>query len=148
MALDKWAAVASLGLFAMFAGEISLLYNGMVNSVDEPEKFIAFEANPKILQFISIGVAPASIMAALSYILSKRFGSRRNGALIAAGGAVMLGGMALCHTMLDRVPEQFVTDAVNLVPPLFIGVSVAVIAAGLSLFRVRKRRPKKDYILP
>lgn len=145
MALDRWAAIASLGLFAMFAGEMISVYHFMADPPEDFEFGAVFEANPKILQFISIGVAPASILAALSYILSRRFGSRQNGWVLVGGGAVMLAGMAYCYTLLDQVKESYVTDAVSLVPPLFMAVSVAVIAVGLKLFNTKKRRPKKEY---
>ena len=146
MALEKWAAIASWGLFAMFAGEMISIYSFMASPPDEFGIIMVFEANPKILQFISIGVAPGAILAALSYILSRRFGSRYNGAMIVGGGATMLVGMFYCYTMLDAVNEQFVTDAVNMAPPLFMAVSVAVIGVGLKLFKTKKRRPKKEYV--
>ena len=145
MNLEKWSAIASLGLFVMFAGEMILLYNFMA-SPDEDSMMEWFEADPKILQFISIGVAPASIMATVSFILSRRYGSRQNGAFIASGGAAMLGGMAYCQLLLDRVPGSISTDALYLAPPVFMAVSVAVVAAGLRLFKTKKRRPKKDYL--
>ena len=146
MALEKWAAIASWGLFAMFAGEMISIYSFMTNPPDEFGIIMVFEANPKILQFISIGVAPGAILAALSYILSRRFGSRQNGAMLIGGGATMLVGMFYCHTILDSVNEQFVTDAVNIVPQLFMAVSVAVIGVGFKLFKTKKRRQKKEYV--
>ena len=76
MAIEKWAAVASIGLFAMFSGEMVSIYNFMTDVPDDLEFGPMFEANPKILQFISIGVAPASILAALSFLMSKRYGSK------------------------------------------------------------------------
>lgn len=146
MALEKWAAIGSLGLFAMFAAEMISVYYFMANPPDNFEFGTVFEANPKILQFISIGVAPGSILAALSFIMSRRFGSRQNGMVIASGGGVMLAGMAYCNMLLGDVKESYITDAVNMVPPLFMAVSVGVIAAGLQLFKIKKRRPKKDYL--
>ena len=58
----------------------------------------------------------------------------------------MLVGMFYCHTILDSVNEQFVTDAVNIVPQLFMAVSVAVIGVGFKLFKTKKRRQKKEYV--
>ena len=145
MALEKWAAVASWGLFAMFAGEMVSIYHFMVEPPEDFEFLMVFEADPKILQFISIGVAPGCIMAALSYILSRRYGSKRNGWLIIGGGATMLAGMLYCYTLLGRVEESLATDAVNIVPPLFAAVSVGVIVVGLMLFKTKSRRPKKEY---
>lgn len=145
MALEKWAAIASCGLFAMFVGEMISVYHFMVDPPENFEFAAFFEANPKILQFISIGVAPASILAGLTYLLSRRYGSKRNGWMLIGGGATMLAGMTYCYTLLDDVKEIFVTDAVNIVPPLFIVVSIAVIVVGTRLFKIKKRRPKKEY---
>ena len=145
MALEKWAAIASWGLFAMFVGEMISVYHFMVYPPEEFGIGIVFEADPKLLQFISIGVAPALILAAVSYILSRRYGSKQNGWLLIGGGATMFAGMLYCYSLLDAVDESFVTDAVYIVPPLFMGVSVAVIIVGQRLFRIRKRRPRKEY---
>ncbi len=145
MALEKWAAVASLGLYAMFAGEMVSVYHFMANPPNDFEFGPVFEANPKLLQFISIGVAPASILATLSYILSRRFGSRQSGILLVAGGAVMFAGMIYCHSLLDSIDEAYMTDSVNLVPSMFMAISAAVILVGFKLFRTKKRRPKKEY---
>ena len=54
MAIEKYIAVASLGLFVMFVGEILTLYDFMI---DPPREV---QPTPKILQFISISVAPVS----------------------------------------------------------------------------------------
>lgn len=145
MALEKWAAIASWGLFAMFVGEMISVYHFMIEPPGELELGIVFEADPKILQFISIGVAPALILAAVSYILSRRYGSKQNGGLIVGGGATMFVGMLYCYTLLEKVEGSFVTDAVNIVPALFMAVSIAVIVVGLKLFKTKKRRPKKEY---
>ena len=145
MALEKWVAVASLGLFAMFVGELISVYHFMADPPGDFEFAPIFEADPKILQFVSIGVAPASILAALSYLLSRRYGSRQNGGLLVAGGAIMFVGMIYCYTILDEIGEQYITDAVEMAPPLFMIVSVAVIIFGLRLFKIKQKRPKKEY---
>ena len=89
MAVEKYIAAASLGLFAMFAGEIVTVYHFMIDPATE-----MFEPEPKLLQFISIGVAPAAIMTGVAYIMSRRHGSRIIGAMIVSGGIIMLAGMA------------------------------------------------------
>ncbi len=145
MAIEKWAAIASIGLFAMFSGEMISIYYFMTNVPDDFEFGMAFEANPKILQFISIGVAPASIMAALSFIMSRQYGSKPIGLMIVGGGVIMLIGMAICYSMLDRVVDSYMTDAVMFVPLLFMILSIPVIAAGGILLKTKKKRPKKEY---
>ena len=145
MAIEKWAAIASIGLFAMFSGEMISIYYFMTHVPSDFEFGFAFEANPKILQFISIGVAPASILAALSFIMSRRYGSKPIGLMIVGGGVIMLVGMAICYSMLDQVVDAYMTDAVRFVPPLFMILSIPVIAVGVILLKTKKQRPKKEY---
>ncbi len=55
MAVEKYIAAASLGLFVMFVGEIITLYVFMIEPLqpDDPFSIIGeYEANPKIFQFI------------------------------------------------------------------------------------------------
>lgn len=140
MAIERYIAAAGLGLFAMFVGEILTLYDFLI----DPIRMV--EPSPKILQFISIGAAPAFIMAGVAFIMSKRYGSRPIAYMIMSGGAVMLVGMAYANTMLERISPEYLTETVSLVPPLFLAASIPVIAVGALLLRINKRRPKKEYV--
>ncbi len=140
MAVEKYIAAAGLGLFVMFVGEITTLYSFLIDAVRE------VEPAPKILQFISIGVAPAAIMTGVSFIMSRRYGSRPIAYMIIAGGAILLVGMAYAYTLLDRIDPQYMNETVTLVPPLFMAVSIPVIAVGTMLLRLRERRPKKEHV--
>ena len=145
MEIEKWIAATSLALFLMFIGEMISIYQFMT---DVPEDFqfgLDFEANPKILQFISIGVAPASILAGLSYLMSKRYGSKIIGYLIIAGGIVLAIGMAYCYTLVDKIADAYITDSVIFVPILFMVLSIPVVLVGFSLLKIKKKRPKKEY---
>jgi len=146
MALEKWIAIASVGLFAMFAGEMISIYHFMLEAPEEMEFGIVFEPDPKILQFISIGVAPACVMAAVAFIMSKRYGSKQIGMMMISGGLIMLVGMAYCFILVDQVDKVYLTDAVKLTPPLFIGISIPVMIFGAILLRVKRKRPKKDLL--
>jgi len=145
MSLEKWSAIASAGLFVMFVGEMISIYYFMTDIPANFEFAVAFEPTPKILQFISIGVAPASILAALSFILSKRYGSKQIGLIIVAGGLILLIGMAYCYTLLDKLVPSYVIDAVILTPPLFMAISIPVMIVGIILIKTNKKRPKKEY---
>lgn len=145
MGIEKYIAIASLGLFIMFVGEMVSLYHFMINPPSNLEFSIKLEPEPKILQFISIGVAPASILAGISFILSKQYGSKNIAILIISGGAVLLGGMLYLNTMVDKLGSEYLVFAVTASPPLFVGVSIAVIVVGALLFRINKPRPKKEY---
>ncbi len=145
MSLEKWAAIASVGLFAMFVGEMISIYNFMTDIPANLEFGVAFEPSPKILQFISIGIAPASILAGLSFILSKRYGSKQIGAMILGGGIILLIGMAYCYTLLDKLVDSYVMDSVVITPPIFMGISIPVMIVGIILIKTNKKRPKKEY---
>ena len=145
MGIEKWVAAVSLALFVMFVGEMISIYIFMT---DVPETFefgLEFDATPKILQFISIGVAPAGIMAGLSYLMARRYGSKPIGYLIIAGGIVMLVGMAYCFILVDKIEDLFLTDTVTFTPILFMVLSVPVMVVGASLLKIKKKRSKKEY---
>ena len=145
MAIEKWLAVTSVALFAMFAGEMISVYNFML-TVEEDFGFArSFDANAKIIQFISIGVAPAGVLAAVAFIMSKQYGSRQIGGLIMVGGAVLLVGMLVCYSMIEKIDDIYLTDAVKFLPILFIALSPVVIAVGAYLSKQKKKRPKKQF---
>jgi len=140
MALQYGAyiAMAGIGLYAMFVGEIISIFSYM----SKPE--IAIEPASKVLQFISIGVAPGVIMSGASYMIARKFGSKQIGWLVIAGGIVLLIGMLYAYTMLDDIPEDYQVLTVMITPPLFILVSIPIMVVGALLFRLKKR-PKKYF---
>jgi len=144
MAVEKFIAIASLGLFVMFSGEIVTIYHFM--SQPEDTNTIIIEPNPKIYQFISIGVAPASIMVGISFIMTKRYGSKQVGTIIIAGGVILLVGMAYSYTLVDDIAKNYLIPVVQLTPLLFMAVSIPVIIIGISLFKIKKPKQKKDYV--
>ncbi len=139
MAIEKYIAAASLGLFIMFVGEILTLYDFMIDPIRE------VQPAPKVLQFISIGVAPAVILAGVSFIMAKRYGSKPVGTMIIAGGAIMFAGMAIANTLVEDIEEIYLVFTVTITPPLFMVVSIPVMITGALLFRIKKKRPKKEY---
>jgi hypothetical protein len=139
MTVEKYVAAASLGLFIIFVGEIITLYDFMI----EPQREV--EPAPKVLQFISIGIAPALVLAGTSFIMAKKYGSKQIGAMIIAGGAVLLVGMSYAYTLLDKIDSSHLVFAVSITPPLFISVSIPVMAVGVLLLKEKKKRPKKEY---
>ena len=145
MGIEKWVAVVSLALFVMFIGEMISVYTFMTDVPEDFEFGLDFDATPKILQFISIGVAPASLFAGLSYLMARRYGSKPIGYLIIAGGVVMLIGMAYCYTLVDKIEDSFLNETVSLVPILFMVLSIPVMVVGALLLKIKKKRPKKEY---
>jgi len=141
MALQYGAyiAMAGIGLYAIFVGEIISIFHFM-----SEQTFETFEPASKILQFISIGVAPAVIMSGTSYLIARKFGSKQIGWLVIAGGIVLLVGMSYAYTMLDSIDKDYQVFTVIITPPLFIVVSIPVMVVGALLFRIKKR-PKRYF---
>lgn len=138
MAIEKWIAGASLGLFIMFVAQlISIAY-----FLSHPSHDI--DASSQIKEFISISGAPALILAGSSYLLSRRYGSRLNGSIIIAGGIVTLVGMYYVTTLLPKISQAYLVPELTITPIIFMGVSIPVMIVGALLFRL-KPQPKRDY---
>ena len=138
MQYGAYIAIAGIGLYAIFAAEIISVFNFMA----DPTMTEFFEPESKILQFISMGVAPGVIMSGTSYMIARKFGSKQIGWLVIIGGIVLLVGMAYAYTMLDSIDKDYQMFTVNIVPPLFMVVSIPVMIVGALLFRIKKRSRK------
>jgi len=145
MGTEKWIAIISIALFAMFAGEMISVYNFMVNIPDDDEFLTTFKADPKILQFISIGVAPAGILAGVAFLMTKQFGSKQIGSMIIVGGIIMFIGMYVSYSMVDKINDNYITDTVKHIPILFMILSALVMGVGAYLIKHKKMRPTKKY---
>jgi hypothetical protein len=145
MAIEKWLAITSVALFVMFAGEMISIYNFMNMPLEDFEFSLVFDADAKIFQFISIGVAPAGVLAAVAFIMSKQYGSKSIGGMIVIGGISLFIGMYVSFSMLDKINDVYLTDVVSNVPILFMVLSVPVIGVGAYLTKQKKKRPKKEY---
>jgi len=143
--VEKWLAVISVALFAMFAGEMISVYYFMLTVPEDAVVAQGFTPDPKLIQFVSIGVAPAGILAAVAYIMSRNYGSKQIGGLIIVGGIILLAGNLVVYSMVDSIRDSYVTDAVQYLPILFIILSAPVMAVGARLILKRKKRPTKEY---
>jgi hypothetical protein len=144
MTLEKYMAIAGLVLSIFFVAEVFTLFNFMIDPADNDS--FGFEAAPKLYQFISLSIAPATIMMGVSFHLSKRYGSKLNGMLIILSGIIVLIGMAFSHTMIEDLKPDLVDSSVEIVPMLFMGVSIPIIIIGARLLKTRPRKPKKNYL--
>ena len=138
MQYGAYIAIAGIGLYAMFVGEIISIFNFL----SDPTLII--EPESKILQFISIGAAPGVIMSGASYLIGRKFGSKQLGWLVIAGGIILLVGMSYAYTMLDSIDKDYHVFTVIITPPLFMVVSIPIIVVGALLFRIKKR-PKSYF---
>jgi len=145
MATETWLAIISVALFAMFAGEMISVYNFMINIPEDDGFLRAFEPDAKIIQFVSIGVGPAGILAGVAFIMSKHYGSKPIGRMIIAGGVILFAGMFASYSMLDKIDDYYITDSVKYAPILFMILSFPVMGVGAYLTKLKKKRPKKEY---
>jgi len=137
MQYGAYIAMAGIGLYAIFVAEIVSIFHFM-----SEQTFETFEPASKMLQFISIGAAPAVIMSGTSYLIARKFGSKQIGWLVIAGGIVLLVGMSYAYTMLDSIDKDYQVFTVIIIPPLFVVVSIPIIIVGALLFRIKKRSKK------
>jgi len=148
MQYGAYIAIAGIGLYAIFVGEMISIFNYMLEPSGEEllDDFIKppVDASGKILQFISIGVAPGLVMSATAYMIARKFGSKQIGWLIIIGGLVLLIGMFYANTMIDGIEKDLRVFTVTITPPLFMAVSIPMMIVGALLFRIKKR-PKKYF---
>ena len=144
MALEKYLAIAGLALSVFFVAEIITLFNFMANPSGNLE--FGFEAAPKIFQFISLSIAPATIVFGVSFVLSKRYGSKLNGILMISAGVIILAGMIFAYTMIEHIQEKLIDTSVEATPVIFMIVSIPVIFFGTRLLKTKSRKPKKNYL--
>ena len=144
MALEKYLAIAGLALSIFFVAEIITVFNFMINPSESAD--FGFEAAPKIFQFISLSIAPATIVFGVSFVLSKRYGSKLNGMLMITAGVIILAGMILAYTMIEHVQEKLMDISVEITPVIFMIVSIPIIIFGVRLLKTRPRKPKKNYL--
>jgi len=78
--------------------------------------------------------------------MGKRYGSKQLGTIIIAGGVILLVGMAYSYTLVDDIDKNYLIPVVQLMPLLFMAVSIPVIIIGISLFKITKPKQKKDYV--
>ncbi|VVC06318.1 Uncharacterised protein [uncultured archaeon] len=139
MAIEKWVAAASLGMFIMFVAELA--------SISIFLKHPSYDIDPssQMREFISISAAPALILTGSSFLLARRYGSRLCGSLIIAGGIVTIAGMYYITTKLvPNIPPVYLVSELSITPILFMAISIPVIIIGCLLFK-SKPKPKRDY---
>ncbi len=138
MAVEKWIAVASFGMFAMFVAQVI--------SISVYLSHPAYDLDPssEMKEFISISVAPALVLAGISFMLARKYGSRFVGSVLIAGGIVTIVGMFYVSTLIPKIIPAYIVPELTLSPMVFSISSIPVIALGALLFKL-KPMPKRDY---
>ena len=54
--------------------------------------------------------------------------------------------MIYASTMIEDLNPELVDSTVEIVPLLFMGVSIPIMVFGAILLKTRSRKPKKDYL--
>ena len=124
MVLEKYLAIAGLVLSIFFVAEIITIFNFMINPSESAE--FGFDAAAKIFQFISLSVAPATILIGVSFVLSKRYGSKLNGILIIVSGIIILVGMIFSLEIFPTFVSQSLLFLSFLVAT--VGPAIVIIA--------------------
>ena len=138
MAIEKWIAVASLGLFILFTGQMISICVYLAHPSED------IDPSSQIKEFISISIAPAMVLAGISFLLGRRYGSRFAGSLIISGGIITIFGMYYVNTLIPKIIQAYVVPELTMSPIVFSIVSIPVMVVGALLFRV-KPMPKRDY---
>lgn len=138
MAIERWVAVASLGLFVMFVAQMISISIYLAHPSHD------IDPSSEIREFISISVAPALVLAGSSFVLARRYGSRLVGSLLITGGLITIGGMYYVNMLILKIAPAYVVPELTGSPIAFGITSIPVIIIGALLFRV-KPMPKRDY---
>ena len=138
MAIERWVAVASLGLFIMFVAQMISISVYLAHPSHD------IDPSSEIREFISISVAPALVLAGSSFVLARRYGSRLVGSLLISGGLITIGGMYYVTTLINQIAPAYVVPELTGSPIAFGLTSIPIIVIGSLLFRV-KPMPKRDY---
>ena len=77
--------------------------------------------------------------------MTKQYGSKQIGGLIVLGGVILFVGMFVSNSLIDDIPEKYITNIVTFTPLLFMVLSIPVIVVGAYLTKPKKKRPKKEY---
>ncbi len=138
MAIERWVAVASLGLFVMFVAQMVSISIYLAHPSHD------IDPSSEIREFISISVAPALVLAGSSFVLARRYGSRLVGSLLITGGLITIGGMYYVNMLILQIAPAYVVPELTGSPIAFGITSIPVIIIGALLFRV-KPMPTRDY---
>ena len=138
MAIEKWIAVASFGLFIMFVAQMISICVYLTHPSHD------IDPSSQIKEFISISIAPALILSGSSYVMGRRYGSRLAGSFIIAGGIITIIGMYYVTILIKQIQDAYLVPELTTGPFVVIAVSIPVIIVGSLLLRT-KPMPKRDY---
>ena len=140
--LESWLSIASLGLATMFVLLMVSFYNVLISNEGQgPERFV--DIRGVVVKTLSISGAPSIILAAISFGLSKNYGNRLIGMLLAASGIVLIIGMVISLSISSNINSEFFHPILVLVPYTFIVGGIAIFIIGSIVYLKTKKGIKK-----
>lgn len=140
--LESWLSIASLGLAIMFVLLIVSFYNVLISNEGKgPERYV--DIRGVVVKTLSISGAPSIILAAISFGLSKNYGNRLIGMLLAASGIVLIIGMVISLSISSNINSEFFHPILVLVPYTFIVGGIAILIIGSIVYLKTKKGIKK-----
>jgi len=134
-------AVATLGLSVMLVSLMLSFYNFLIGPDGEgPQRVV--EPGSLLLQIIFISGAPCVVLAGFVFGMAKTYGTKAGGSLLIAAGIVMVAGMVIGTSMLERIDEQYLVGAMPYAPYFFIGAGAGMAAVGAYLLAISGRRAR------
>jgi hypothetical protein len=137
--LEDWTSIASLGLSVMFVTLLLSFYNFLIGPEGNgPDRVV--DPGSLMLQIIFISAAPGLALAGFAFGMARSFGTGIGGAMILAGGIIMIAGMVASLQLLARIPDQYVVGVVGVAPYFFMAAGVGMAAVGGYLIAATKKR--------
>lgn len=126
----------------MFVLLVLSFYNFLIGSEGKgPERFV--DVRGVVIKALSISGAPSIILAGISFGLSKNYGNRLIGMLLAASGIVLIIGMVISLSISSNINSEFFHPILVLVPYTFIVGGIAIFIIGSIVYLKTKKGIKK-----
>jgi hypothetical protein len=116
-------------------------YNFLIGADGEgPQRVV--EPGSLLLQVVFISGAPCVVLGGFVFGMAKTYGTKAGGSLLIAAGIVMVAGMVIGTSMLERIDEQYLVGAMPYAPYFFIGAGAGMAAVGAYLLAISGRRAR------
>ena len=96
-----------------------------------------------VVKTLSISGVPSIILAGISFGLSKNYGSRLVGLVLALSGIVLIIGMLIALSIGPRITAEFFHPLIFLVPYTFIAGGLAIFIIGFIFYLKSKKKNTK-----
>ena len=123
----------------MFVLLLTSFYNFLIGSEGKgPERFV--DINGVIIKTTSISGAPSLILAGIAFGLSKNYGNKLSGLLLAFSGIIIIIGMIISINFTSNITSEFYRSILVIVPYIFIFGGIGIFIIGLLLYLKSKKK--------